>query len=157
MVTYAYTGALTDIGLGNLGGWQPEMTVRPKVSAFGPDGLVSDVRVPVALAAGAFTMNLIPSGDLTPVAGGTAGVPYVVEVGRFELAEDLQKIWHGTETWEFTAVDGGGNVGDMTDFAAAPNSVLVSLDPPPPGYKGWYLNGSVDDPNVGTGILEMVS
>lgn len=138
MVTYAYTGTLTDIGLGNLGGWLPEMTVRPKVSAYGPDGLVSDIRVPVTLAGDAFTMNLIPSGELTPVGGGAPGVNYVIEVGRYELADDLTKIWHGTEAWEFTAVVGGGNIGEMNG-----GSLLAFFIGPPwpslPSPRGMYF------------------
>lgn len=147
MVTYAYTGTLTDIGLGNLGGWAPEMTVRPKVSAFGPDGLVSDVRVPVDLVADAFSMNLVPSGDLAPVDGSPAGVTYIIEVGRFELADDLTKIWHGTEAWEFTAVVGGGNIGGMQGGSLL--ALWIGPDWPDPPYpKGLYI-----DPITGDGTV----
>ncbi len=150
MARYAYTGTLTDIGLGALTVWMPEVAVRPKVSAFGPDGLVSDVRVPVPLVDGAFTMNLIPSGDLTPAAGGTPGVDYVIEVGRYELGDDLTKIWYGTEAWEFTAVAGGGNVGGMNGGSM----LAVWLGPPWPAGaenpltapKGIYIDTTGDNP-----------
>lgn len=142
MVAYVYTGTLSDIGLGNLGGWLPEMTVRPKASAFGPDGLVSDVRVPVVLTGATFTMSLIPSAELTPVNGGQSGVQYVIEVGRFELADDLAKIWHGTEAWEFTAVVGGGNVGEMP--GVRPESLIPwGFGPPPDSLTtGLYYDAS---------------
>ncbi|WEK60492.1 MAG: hypothetical protein P0Y60_14420 [Candidatus Microbacterium colombiense] len=144
MVTYAYTGKLSDIGLGNLGGWLPEMTVRPKVSAFGPDGLISDVRVPVTLTAGAFSMNLVPSGELTPATGGSPGIDYVIEVGRFELADDLTKIWHGTEAWEFTAVVGGGNIGEMNGGSL----LAVWIGPPWPADTPAGLYIDMTPPNA---------
>jgi|GEM_PF-3274507 len=150
MPTAAYTGTLTDIGLGSLSAALPEVAVRPKVSAFGPDGLVSDIRVPVTLVGTAFTMNLVPSGDLIPVDGSLAGVDYIIEVGRFELGDDLQKIWHGTEAWEFTAVAGGGNIGGMQGGSL----LAVWIGPPVgqwPSYpypKGLYL-----DPVTGDGTV----
>lgn len=140
MTLYAYIGTLTDIGLGNLGGWLPEVTVRPKVSAFGPEGLVSDIRVPVLLVNGVFTMNLVPSGELTPATGGSPGIDYVIEVGRYELADDLTKIWHGTEAWEFTAVAGGGNVGEMNGGSL----LAVWIGPPWPtnSPSGMYIDST---------------
>lgn len=147
MTLYAYIGSLLDIGLGNLGAWLPEMTVRPKVSAFSPDGLVSDVRVPVALNGGYFSMNLTPSGDLTPATGGSPGVDYVIEVGRYELGDDLVKIWHGTEAWEFTAVAGGGNIGGMNGgslLAIWPGPPLGQW-PDPPYPSGFYFDPITGD------------
>lgn len=142
MPTSVYTGTLTDIGLGALTGMLPEMTVRPKVSAFSPDGLVSDVRVPVTLTGDEFTMSLVPSAELTPVDGGASGVLYVIEVGRYELADDLVKIWRGTEAWEFTAAVGGGNIGEMP--GVAPESLVPwGFGPPGPQYTtGLYYDAS---------------
>lgn len=136
-----YTATLTDIGLGVLTAYHPEMTVRPEERAFGPGGLVADVRVPVSLnpTTGAFSMSLIPSGDLTNARTGQGGVPYVIEVGRFELAEDLTKVWHGTEAWRFTAVAGGGNIGEMSGGSL----LAVWIGPPWPSAplpKGLYID-----------------
>lgn len=59
-----------------------------------------------------------------------------------------------------------GALADLPGVPLSPNSVLVSLDPPPEGYKGFYLNapgpglppGDPDNPaSSGTGILEIVS
>lgn len=138
--TYTYGATLTDIGLGLLNDRLPEITVRPEVESFGPDGIVSGVRVPVTRdpATGTFFMNLIPSGDLTPVAGGTPGVDYILEVGRFDLADDLTKIWHGTEAWRFTAVAGGGNIGEMNGGSM----LALWIGPPWPAQqpKGLYID-----------------
>lgn len=140
MTVYEYTGTLTDIGLGVLTGKYPQMTVRPIVEAFGPDGLVSSVRVAVSLdpATGAFSMTLIPSGELTPTSGGAAGVDYVIEVGRFDLADDLTSIWVGTDAWRFTAVAGGGNIGGMNGGSLL--AVWVGPPWPDPLRKGLYID-----------------
>lgn len=138
MSEYTYTFRLTDIGLGALTAWMPEVAVRPEVSAFGPDGLVSDVRVPITEVGGTYSVSLFPSGELTPKTGGSPGVDYIIEVGRFELADDLTKIWHGTEAWKFTAVAGGGNVGEMNG-----GSLLAVWVGPPwpqlPSPAGLYI------------------
>lgn len=140
MSSYTYTWTLTDIGLGALTAWMPVVTVRPAVSAFGPNGLVSDVRVPVTATGGVYSATLIPSGELTPASGGSTGVDYIIEVGRFELADDLTKIWHGTEAWQFTATVGGGSVADMTGRPLEGN-VPWGFGPPPPTLtRGLYYD-----------------
>lgn len=140
MTSFSYTGTLTDIGLGVLTPVAPVMRVRPVEEAFGPDGLVSEAPVAVAVNPinGAFSMSLIPSGELTPSRGGPAGVDYIIEVGRFERAID-GTYFAGLDAWRFTAVAGGGNVGGMNG-----GSVLaVWLGPPwPPSPlpKGLYID-----------------
>lgn len=136
MSTHTHYGTLTNIGLGALTTWMPQMTVRPEVSAYGPDGLVSDVRVPVALSGESFAMTLIPSGELKPINGGRPGVDYIVEVGRFELADDLTKIWHGTEQWRITAVAGYRTV--------AFGDSLTSPDGGAPNGQGWVAYFDVE-------------
>lgn len=143
MNSYSFTGTLTDIGLGALTEQFPVMTVRPEVSAFGPDGLVSDVRVPVGLVGDAFSMDLVASAELTPVSGGRSGVLYVIEVGRFDLADDLTKVWHGTEQWRFTAVLGGGNVGQMPNVRPEWNVPWGFGPPPATVTTGLYYDASV--------------
>lgn len=139
MSTYTYTGTLTDIGLGVLAGSSPAMRVRPVEEAYGPDGLVSAVPVPVTLdGAGGFSMTLIPSGELTPARGGSPGVDYVIEVGRFEESID-GAVFHGADVWKFTAVAGGGNVGEM----AGGSLLAVWVGPPWPDYplpEGLYID-----------------
>lgn len=114
MTTYEYTGTLADIGLGVLTSRAPVMRVRPEVEAYGPNGLISSVPVDVAIdpVTGAFSMHLVPSGDLTAASGGRPGVDYIIEVGRFEKSID-GTYFAGFDVWKFTAVAGGGNVGGM--------------------------------------------
>lgn len=147
MSTATYTGYLTDVGLGLLVGKRPELTVRPEVHAFGPRGPVAAVRVPVPLNASTnqFTMTLIPSGELTDAVTGITGVSYVLDVGRFDLADDLTKIWRGTDAFRFTAVAGGGNVGEM----AGGSLLAVWVGPPWPATplpKGLYIDQTPPNP-----------
>lgn len=139
MSLYLYNGLLTDVASVPIGGWFPEMAIRPVVEAFGPDGLVSEVPVPITVASdGSFSVQLIPSGELTPTAGGSPGVDYIISVGRFELGDDNQTSWHGTDSWRFTAVAGGGNIGGMNG-----GSLLAVWMPPWPADplpKGLYID-----------------
>lgn len=140
MVTYAYTGTLADIGLGALTPYAPRMAVRPEVEAFGSNGLISSVPVPVSIdpVTGAFTMNLVPSGDLTPTSGGATGVDYIIEVGRFEQTID-GTYFAGIDVWKFTAVAGGGNVGEMNGGSLL--AVWVGPPwPPAPVPPGLYID-----------------
>ncbi|MBT2485824.1 MULTISPECIES: hypothetical protein [unclassified Microbacterium] len=140
MPTYAYTGTLADIGLGALTALMPRMAVHPEVEAFGPDGLISDVPVPVTVdpVTGAFTMNLIPSGDLTPTTGGSPGVDYIIEVARFEQTID-GTYYAGTDVWKFTAVAGGGNIGGMKGGSLL--AVWIGPPwPPAPLPAGLYID-----------------
>lgn len=145
MSLYTYTGKLSDVVATPIGGWFPAMAVRPVVEAYGPDGLVSKVPVPIAVdPLGNFIVQLIPSGELTPTGGGSAGVDYIISVGRFDLGDDNQTSWRGTDSWRFTAVAGGGNVGEMNG-----GSILaVWAGPPWPAGsdkretapKGFYID-----------------
>lgn len=150
MTLYQYVGTLTDINLGALTNASPVMKVRPEVEAYSLDGLVSAVPVPVTLDGASFSMTLIPSGELTPTAGGTPGVDYIIEVGRFEESLD-GTVWNGTDAWRFTAAAGGGNVGEMNGGSL----LAVWLGPPlgvwpaEPLPKGLYL-----DPITGDGFIE---
>lgn len=140
MVLATYFGFVTDVVKTPLTDWFPEMTVRPMVAAYGPDGLVSEIRVPVELnaATGAFSFQAIPSGELTPADGGSPGVDYIVSVGRFELGDDNVTVWRGNDTWQFTAVAGGGNVGQMTGGSLL--AVWVEPNwPPLPSPPGVYI------------------
>lgn len=140
MAAYVYTGTLADIGLGLLTPFAPQMWVHPEVEAFGPDGLVSAVPVAVTVnsVTGAFSMTLIASGDLTPAAGGPTGVDYIIEVGRFEQAVDGTYL-AGTDVWKFTAVAGGGNIGEMSGGSL----LAVWVGPPWPDLPvpaGLYID-----------------
>ncbi|MEU4016168.1 hypothetical protein AB0E56_12995 [Microbacterium sp. NPDC028030] len=147
MPTYEYTGTLADIGLGVLTDLAPLMWVHPEVEAFSPEGLISATPVPVAVdpVTGAFSMDLVPSGDLTPATGGGSGVDYVIEVVLFKPTVDGESFIAGTDVWKFTAVAGGGNVGEMNGGSL----LAVWVGPPWPSAPvppGLYIDMTPPNP-----------
>lgn len=135
-----YTGTLADIGLGVLTGKNPVMRIRPREEAFSSSGLISAVPKTITPnpATGAFTVDLVPSGELTGARTGSAGVPYIIEVGRFEETLD-GLVFHGVDVWEFTAVAGGGNVGEMKGGSLL--AVWIGPPwPPQPVPPGLYID-----------------
>lgn len=140
MAKYTYTGTLTDIGVSALAGYTPRLTVRPQAEAFGPSGIVSAKRVLVPVnPSGSFSMQLQPSTELTPTRGGPTGVKYVLEVALFEDTFDgSQRVIH-RDSWSFSAVAGGGDIGDMADLVPY-GPIVAVLAPPPEDTEGvaWF-------------------
>ncbi|WP_336642345.1 hypothetical protein [Microbacterium sp. MMO-56] len=140
MPTQTYTGNLRNIGLAALTGVELALRVRPEVECFGPNGLVSKVPKPIALgSAGEISVALIPSGDLTPAQGGETGVDYIIELARFEDAIDGSRVLKAVDFWRFTAVAGGGDIGEMAGGSLL--AVWVGPPwPPLPSPKGFYID-----------------
>lgn len=139
MPTKQYSGRLSDIGLDLLTGLRPVVRVRPEAEAFSADGLISSVPKTLTLTDGsAFTVSLVPSGELTNAKTREPGVDYIIEVGRFEDAIDGTRF-HGTDAFRFTATAGGGNIGEM----AGGSLLAVWLGPnwpPLPSPPGLYID-----------------
>lgn len=145
MSSYTYTGTLTNIGLGVIASSNPVMRVRPEVEAFGPDGVVSALPQPVTVdeVTGEFSMTLYPSGELAPALGGHPGVDYIIEVGRFEETID-GSMFNGLDVWKFTAVIGGGNIGEMAGGSLL--AVWVGPPWPSPLLPGLYIDTASPNP-----------
>src|SRR5690606_33558062 len=98
---------------------------------------------------GVWTVPLESTDGIVP-----AGAFYTVSIDQgmhhFDVLE--LRIYLPEGTW---------TLGTLPGAPLQPNYVLVSLSPPPVGYRGWYLNSGIGDPNnpaeSGTGILEIVS
>lgn len=141
MSTAEYTGTLKDITAERLADvLRVRLRVRPKEEAFGPEGIVSAAPVDVAVVGlnGAFVMTLIPSGELVGKSG-RAGVNYVLSVDRFEETSEGGEWLAGWDLWEFTAVAGGGNIGDMKGGSL----LAVWIGPPWPSAPlpiGLYID-----------------
>jgi hypothetical protein len=119
MPLYTYTGTLLDLGLDALVGQSPRLRIRPEREAMSEHGLVSKAPVDVFVdGAGAFTVQLLSSYDLEPVAR------YVIEVGRYAEAFDGQRFV-GVDTWVFLAAAGGGSIAD-----GDPSPYAVFVGPP---------------------------
>lgn len=149
MSTVEVSGTLTDVGADALADvMRLRLHVRPEEEAFSPDGLVSQVPVLVDVDSdGAFTMTLIPSGELTGRSG-RAGVGYVISADRFEETADAETWVAGWDLWRFVAVAGGGNIGEM----AGGSLLAVWIGPPigtwptAPYPKGLYIDPIAPNP-----------
>lgn len=140
----------------------PELWFRPLGHDVAEGALLAGVEVKASLntTTGSFAAQLVaePSIRYRPVL-------------RWLLnpQEPNPQMWawgYAEWNWEFNPYPIGGLISELGGPDLTAYSVLVSLDPPPPGYKGWYLNaagegndpGDPDDPeSSGTGILEIVS
>lgn len=140
----------------------PELWFRPLADSSSGDSLLVgvEVRATLNLATGSFSVQLVSEPWLRYV----PQLRWVVNP-----SEPVPEAWswqYAEWDWTVTPYPVGGPIGSLTDRDLSIYSVLVSLSPPPPGYRGWYLNAPgpgapVGDPNnpssSGTGILEMVS
>ena len=140
----------------------PELWFRPLGHDVSGGALLAGVEAQAALSplTGAFTVALVAE-------------PWIryrpVLRWLINPAEPNMEKWawgYAEWNWTFNPYPGGGSISDLDGPDLSAHSVLVSLDPPPPGYRGWYLNapgpglppGDPDDPaSSGTGILEIVS
>ena len=152
-------GKLSDFGLRSLARFRPVVRFTPSGAGVKGGLLLAGraVEVPVA-SNGRFSVELEPTDGVTPEAWYTVSIEYLNEGGQYTSLDILG--------YRLYVPAPGGQIGDMPGAPASVDTVLVSLAPPPPGYKGWYLNapgpgqdpGDPDDPaSSGTGILEIVS
>lgn len=159
MATVTVTGNAWDhTGAPIPGALHPELWFRPQGSSVAGDALVAGVEAKAALnlATGAFTVQLVS-------APGIRYQPFLRWlINPTEQDPDLWAFKYAD--WQFwvTPYPIGGPIGNLTDVDLTAFNVLVSLDPPPPGYRGWWLyspaTGQVmplDDPLIGE--LRMVS
>lgn len=137
---------------------RPELWFRPRESATAGNALVAGVeaKANLNLVTGAFTVELVS-------APGIKYTPFL----RWLLNphETNTELWaFGYAEWQFwiTPYPVGGPIGDLTDVDLTAFNVLVSLDLPPAGYRGWWLYSPaqgqtmpLDDPLIGE--LRMVS
>jgi hypothetical protein len=144
---------LTDIGVHVLADRRPFLSVRPEAECFGPDGLVSDARVPVTVEpGGVFNMQLIPSHELRALRG-SVGVRYVLELALFDRTVSGADWFSGANQWLFTARPGGGPVAGMGE--ALPIDLYIGPPWPAAGTPGVYFDVTTDDVGyceIGTGI-----
>lgn len=152
-------GELNDFGLRTLADKEPAVIFTPSgPGTLGRTLFSSDPIVVYPDEDGTFTVDLQPTDGVVPEVWYTVSISHLKAGGRFTHYDVLgYKL--------FVPITGGA-LGDMPDAPLSPSTVLVSLDPPPAGYKGFYLNaagpgedpGDPNDPaSSGTGILEIVS
>ena len=152
-------GDLFDFGMQSLAPFRPILRFTPSGPGLKGSKLFAARPVEVEVSpSGAFAVLLEPTYGVVPEAWYTVSIEYLNPGGRYTSYDILG--------YRLRVPAPGGTIGDLPDIPLSPDTVLVSLDPPPPGYTGWYLNapgpgrptGDPDDPaSSGTGILEIVS
>ncbi len=152
-------GELNDFGLRTLADKDPAVIFTPSGAGTLGRTLFSSEPVTVYPAAdGTFSVDLQPTDGVVPEVWYTVSIEHLKDGGRFTHYDVLG--------YRLFVPITGGSLGDLPDAPLSPSTVLVSLDPPPAGYKGFYLNaagpgedpGDPNDPaSSGTGILEIVS
>lgn len=124
MTVYTYTGRLADFGDKPFPAARPRLWVEAVNAATSQHAIHALKRVHITLdQSGQFSVELTASADLTPP------TPYLL---RCEwLDGDTVMGW--TE-WKFTALIGGGNIGNMQDGDAT--NVWYSTQSPPDNRAG---------------------
>lgn len=131
MAVYSYTGKLTDFGEAPFPGAQPRLWVEPERDAFSPSGPAASRRILIPVAStGDFSVDLIPSADLTPP------TRYALRVEWISVSMDGSEALAGWAEWRFTALIGGGPITTMPDGVIT--RVWYSITPPPVNRPGIY-------------------
>lgn len=157
MVAVTYT--LTDFGLQTLTGKSPRVIFTPSGAGVKIEQLFpSTPIVSIPDASGHGVVDLEPTDGVVPSVWFTVSIEHLQPGGQYTHYDVLD--------YRLFVPYGGGEIGSLPDAPLSPSTVLVSLDPPPAGYVGFYLNaagpnedpGDPNDPaSSGTGILEIVS
>ena len=152
-------GTLTDFGLQSLAAKDPRVIfTASSAGTLGRRLFSSDPIIAIPAADGSFTVDLQPTDGIVPEVWYEVSIEHLNASGKFTHYDVLG--------YKLFVPFVGGDIGDMPDAPLSPQTVLVSLAPPPAGYVGWYLNapgpgedpGDPNDPaSSGTGILEIVS
>lgn len=136
----------------------PELWFRPSQSNVAGNDLVAGVeaKATLNLTTGAFSVVLVS-------APGIKYTPFMRWLINPE-ENDPAKWAFGYAEWRFQIAPYpvGGPIGTLTDVDLTAFNVLVTLDTPPAGYRGWWLYSPaqgqempLDDPLIGE--LRMVS
>lgn len=154
------TYELSDFGLATFAGKLPKVMFT--ASGPGVKGnrlLASTPIVSIPNAAGAGTVTLESTDGVTPEVWYEVSIEHLQPGGKHNHYEVVNLRIYIPDGYY-------GPLAALPDAPLSAQTVLVSLNPPPPGYKGWYLNapgpglppGDPDNPaSSGTGILEIVS
>lgn len=152
-------GTLSDFGLEAFVGMAPRVIFT--ATGAGTKGgrlFASTPVVAIPDSSGLFSVTLETTDGVVPEVWYTVGIEHLNPGGEYTHFDLLG--------YRLFVPASGGPIGDLPGAPLSPSTVLVSLAPPPPGYRGWYLNapgpgqdpGDPNDPaSSGTGILEIVS
>lgn len=149
------TFTLTDFGLETLTDKSPRVIFTP--SSAGVKGAQLFPTTPIVAipdAAGNGSVTLESTDGVVPTVWYTVSIEHLQPGGKYTHYDVLN--------YRMFVPEQGGPIGSLPGAPLSPQSVLVSLDPPPPGYRGWWLYSPaqgqempLDDPLIGE--LRLVS
>lgn len=149
------TFTLTDFGLETLTDKSPRVIFTP--SSAGVKGAQLFPTTPIVTipdAAGNGSVTLEATDGVVPTVWYSVSIEHLQPGGEYTHYDVLG--------YRLFVPEVGGPIGSLPGAPLSPQSVLVSLDPPPPGYKGWWLYSPaqgqempIDDPLIGE--LRLVS
>lgn len=147
MPTISFT--LTDFGLATLTDKSPRVIFTP--SSAGVKGtrlLPTTPIVAIPDASGNGTVALESTDGVVPAVWYTVSIEHLQPGGQYTHYDLLE--------YRLYVPENGGPIGSLPGVPLSPTTVLVSLDPPPPGYKGFWLYSPaagqempLDDPLIG--------
>lgn len=148
-------GTLTDFGLQTLAPYKPVLKFTPSGPGVKGRKVFSGrpVEVPVA-SSGAFSVLLEPTDGVTPKVWYTVSIEYLNDGGQYTSLDILG--------YRLFVPAPGGAIGDLPGAPLSSDTVLVGLNPPPPGYRGWWLYSPAEGEEMpadetGIGDLRMVA
>lgn len=153
MPTITFT--LSDFGLASLASKLPTVKFVPSGAGVAGDRLFASTPVTAVMVGDQGTVTLAATDGVVPESWYTVQIEHLNPGGEYTHFDLL-----GIRI--YVPTDYSGPITGMPGVPLGPNTVLVSLDPPPPGYKGWWLYSPaagqempLDDPLIGE--LRMVS
>lgn len=143
-------GTLTDFALDALNDFPVQLFFTASQAAVKNGRILTDKPVEANVASnGSFSVTLESTDGMIPT-----GVYYTASIDQGMRHYDVLGL-------RIYLPEGEWRISDLPGTPLSAYTVLVSLDPPPVGYHGWYLNsgtGSPDDTSKsGTGMLSIAS
>lgn len=153
MPTITFT--LSDFGLASLASKFPTVKFVPSGAGVAGSRLFASTPVTAVMVGDAGTVTLSATDDVAPTVWYSVQIEHLNPGGEYSHFDIL-----GFRV--FVPTGYVGPISGMPGTPLSPSSVLVSLDPPPASYKGWWLYSPatgqtmpLDDPLIGE--LRMVS
>lgn len=153
MPTITFT--LSDFGLASIASKLPTVKFVPSGAGIAGDRLFTSTPVTAVMVGDVGTVTLAATDGVTPEVWYTVQIEHLNPGGEYTHFDLLGMQVLVPDGYE-------GPITGLPGVPLSPDSVLVSLDPPPAGYKGWWLYSPaagqempLDDPLIGE--LRMVS
>lgn len=127
------TGTLSDFELDALVGKFPRIRFVPSGPGVNQDRVLTSTPIEVVPdAAGAWSVSLHATDGVVP------DVWFEVLIEHFQ-GSGVPSHWDRLDLRIFLPDGYDGPLAELPGTPLAPNTVYVSLDPPPVGYTGWWL------------------